>query len=97
MDIKEHIKEIIKESIYDMFGNDVTKQEELKQKKKKNSERSKKAALTKQQNKIKKEKEFNDNFDKARSYGDLFGNTPSDEERKKAEEYIQSHFKKRKK
>lgn len=79
-----------------MFGNDITKQEELKQKKKKNIERSKKAAATRQQNKLKKEKAFNDNFDKARSYGDLFGNTPSDEERKKAEEYIQTHMKKKK-
>lgn len=82
---------------YDIFGNpvsvDVEKEKKDKEKKKRNSERAKKAAETRR----KKREEF-----KALWYlmyfiarecenGDLFGETHTEEERKKAEVFIQMY------
>lgn len=94
---KEIIRNIVKEAMYDMFGNDITASEKKKEQTKKNKERAHKAAQTRKTNKGKKDKEYEKNFMTARSHGDLFNGEPSKEERSKAEKYIQDNRKDKKK
>lgn len=82
---------------FDIFGNDITKQAIQEEKKRKNSERAKKAAETRKKNKVEKEALFDKMFTIARSECDLFGNKYSEEEREVAEKYIRENFKKRNK
>ena len=82
---------------FDIFGNDITKQAIQEEKKRKNSERAKKAAETRKKNKVEKEALFDKMFTIARSEYDLFGNKYSKEEREEAEKYIRENFEKRNK
>lgn len=82
---------------FDIFGNDITEQVIQEEKKRKNSERAKKAAETRKKNKTEKEALFDKMFTIARSECDLFGNKYSKEEREEAEKYIKENFKKKKK
>ena len=66
-------------------------------KKRKNSERAKKAAEIRKRHKAEKEVLFDKMFTIARSEYDLFGNKYSEEEREEAEKYIRENFKKRNK
>lgn len=81
--------------IIDLFGNDITEQVKKEELKKKYSDRAKKAAETRKKNKAEKDVLFDKMFIIARSEGNLFGEKYSEEERKKAEEYIKSNLKKR--
>lgn len=78
---------------YDLFGYKIDNSEQIKQK---NQKRAAKAALTKKINKEKQNKEFERNFIIARSYGDLFLGKFSEDERIKAEMYIQKNKKEKK-
>lgn len=78
---------------YDLFGYKIDNSEQIKQK---NQKRAAKAALTKKINKEKQNKEFERNFIIARSYGDLFLGNFSEDERIKAEMYIQKNKKEKK-
>lgn len=80
---------------FDIFGNDITKQAIQEEKKRKNSERAKKAAETRKKNKVEKEALFDKMFTIARSECDLFGNKYSKEEREEAERYIRQNIKKK--
>lgn len=80
---------------FDIFGNDITKQAIQEEKKRKNSERAKKAAETRKKNKVEKEALFDKMFTIARSECDLFGNKYSKEEREEAERYIRQSIKKK--
>lgn len=82
---------------FDIFGNDITEQFIQEEKKRKNSERAKKAAETRKKNKTEKEALFDKMFTIARSECDLFGNKYTKEEREEAEKYIRENFKKRNK
>ena len=82
---------------FDIFGNDITEQVIQEEKKRKNSERAKKAAETRKKNKTEKEALFDKMFTIARSECDLFGNKYTKEEREEAEKYIRENFKKRNK
>ena len=79
---------------FDIFGNDITEQVIQEEKKRKNSERAKKAAETRKKNKAEKEALFDKMFTIARSECDLFGNKYTKEEREEAEKYIRENFKK---
>lgn len=81
--------------IIDLFGNDITEQVKKEELKKKYSERAKKAAETRKKNKAEKDALFDKMFIIARSEENLFGKKYSEEERKKAEEYIKTNFKKK--
>lgn len=81
--------------IIDLFGNDITEQVKKEELKKKYSDRANKAAETRKKNKAEKDVLFDKMFIIARSEGNLFREKYSEEERKKAEEYIKSNLKKR--
>ena len=86
------------EQVIDLFGNDITeevKKQELK--KKKHSERAKKAAETRKRNKAEKDALFDKMFTIARSEKNLFGDVYSPEHRAEAEKYIREQFEKFKK
>lgn len=80
-----------------IFGEDITKEIEVEEKRHKDSERVKKAAETRKKNKAEKDALFDKMFTIARSECDLFGNKYSKEEREEAEKYIKENFKKKKK
>ena len=79
---------------FDIFGNDITEQVIQEEKKRKYSERAKKAAETRKRHKAEQEALFDKMFIIARSEYDLFGNKYSKEEREEAEKYIRENFKK---
>lgn len=79
---------------FDIFGNDITEQVIQEEKKRKYSERAKKAAETRKRHKVEQEALFDKMFIIARSEYDLFGNKYSKEEREEAEKYIRENFKK---
>lgn len=80
-----------------LFGEDITKEIEAKERKHKYSERAKKAAETRKKHKAEQEALFDKMFTIARSECDLFGNKYTNEERKEAEKYIRENFRKRNK
>lgn len=69
---------------FDIFGNDITEQVIQEEKKRKYSERAKKAAETRKRHKVEQEALFDKMFIIARSEYDLFGNKYSKEEREEA-------------
>lgn len=80
-----------------LFGDDeIIDTEEEKRKaetKKKRSQAARKAAETRRTKKETAKQNFNKNLHTAREKENLFGEKPSEEERKEAEDYIQKHFK----
>lgn len=83
--------------IIDLFGNDITEEVGEQEKKKKYSERAKKAAETRKRNNAEKDALFDKMFTVARSEGNLFGDVYSPEHRAEAEKYIREQFEKLKK
>ena len=82
-----------KDRVLDIFGNDITEQTRKAEIERKRKEAAKKGWATRREREERECREYDRMWDIAHTTesGDLFGNVPTDEERKAALEYIKNH------